>query len=154
VLLTKVLVAGSARLDLYRYGGDSLQGRYHLVRMHPLSAGELALRGQGASGHYRQAQVADQEESNCRAFHMSERWFYDDGIGEVLNENRSVICRPSYQEDGPILAMAPALYDAARKLLAAWDNRTKSEQLASPLIAEFAAQARPLVEYHWYEDDE
>jgi predicted AAA+ superfamily ATPase len=39
----KILVTGSARLDLYRYGGDSLQGRYHLLRLHPLSVAELAL---------------------------------------------------------------------------------------------------------------
>jgi uncharacterized protein len=39
----QVLVTGSARLDLYRRGGDSLQGRYHLLRMHPLSAAELGL---------------------------------------------------------------------------------------------------------------
>ena len=41
----RILVTGSARLDYYRYGGDSLQGRYHLLRLHPLSAGELRLRG-------------------------------------------------------------------------------------------------------------
>jgi predicted AAA+ superfamily ATPase len=40
----KILVTGSARLDFYRHGGDSLQGRYHLLRMHPLSVGELDLR--------------------------------------------------------------------------------------------------------------
>jgi len=40
----RILVTGSARLDFYRHGGDSLQGRYHLLRMHPLSAGELGLR--------------------------------------------------------------------------------------------------------------
>jgi uncharacterized protein len=34
------LVTGSARLDAYRRGGDSLQGRYHPYRLHPLSAGE------------------------------------------------------------------------------------------------------------------
>lgn len=38
-----ILVTGSARLDLYRYSGDSLQGRYHLLRLHPLSAAELEL---------------------------------------------------------------------------------------------------------------
>jgi predicted AAA+ superfamily ATPase len=27
----KILVTGSGRLDLYRFGGDSLQGRYHLL---------------------------------------------------------------------------------------------------------------------------
>ncbi len=35
------LVTGSARLDVYRKGGDSLQGRYHHYRLHPLSAHEL-----------------------------------------------------------------------------------------------------------------
>ena len=42
----RILVTGSARLDFYRHGGDSLQGRYHLLRMHPLSAGELGLERQ------------------------------------------------------------------------------------------------------------
>lgn len=36
----KVLVTGSARLDFYRFGGDSLQGRYHFLRLHPLSVAE------------------------------------------------------------------------------------------------------------------
>lgn len=36
-----ILVTGSAKLDYYRRGGDSLQGRYHLLRMHPLSLAEL-----------------------------------------------------------------------------------------------------------------
>jgi predicted AAA+ superfamily ATPase len=35
------LVTGSARLDFYRRGGDSLQGRYHPYRLHPLSVTEL-----------------------------------------------------------------------------------------------------------------
>lgn len=40
----RILVTGSARLDLYRRGGDSLQGRYHYIRLHPLSAAELGLQ--------------------------------------------------------------------------------------------------------------
>lgn len=40
----QILVTGSARLEYYRYGGDSLQGRYHLLRMHPLSVAELNLK--------------------------------------------------------------------------------------------------------------
>lgn len=40
----RILVTGSARLDLYRFGGDSLQGRYHMLRLHPLSVAELGLR--------------------------------------------------------------------------------------------------------------
>ncbi len=39
----RILVTGSARLDLYRYGGDSLQGRYHMLRLHPLSVAELGV---------------------------------------------------------------------------------------------------------------
>lgn len=35
------LVTGSARLDYYRKGGDSLLGRYHYFRMHPLTIPEL-----------------------------------------------------------------------------------------------------------------
>ena len=42
----RILVTGSARLDLYRFGGDSLQGRYHLLRLHPFSMAELGLRSQ------------------------------------------------------------------------------------------------------------
>ncbi|MBI2339523.1 MAG: ATP-binding protein [Deltaproteobacteria bacterium] len=37
----QILVTGSARLDFYRRGGDSLQGRYHYFRLHPLSAAEI-----------------------------------------------------------------------------------------------------------------
>ncbi|MFH1378990.1 MAG: AAA family ATPase [bacterium] len=39
----QILVAGSARLDFYRFGGDSLQGRYHFLRFHPLSTAELKI---------------------------------------------------------------------------------------------------------------
>jgi predicted AAA+ superfamily ATPase len=39
----RILVTGSGRLDLYRFGGDSLQGRYHLLRLHPLSVAELGI---------------------------------------------------------------------------------------------------------------
>jgi predicted AAA+ superfamily ATPase len=38
------LVTGSARLDYYRKGGDSLQGRYHYYRLHPFSFAECAVR--------------------------------------------------------------------------------------------------------------
>jgi predicted AAA+ superfamily ATPase len=37
----RFLVTGSARLDIYRRGGDSLQGRYHHYRLHPLSFAEV-----------------------------------------------------------------------------------------------------------------
>lgn len=36
------IITGSARLDYYRKGGDSLQGRYHYYRLHPFSLMELS----------------------------------------------------------------------------------------------------------------
>lgn len=37
----KVIVTGSARLDVFQKSGDSLLGRYEQLRMHPFSVGEL-----------------------------------------------------------------------------------------------------------------
>jgi predicted AAA+ superfamily ATPase len=36
------IITGSARLDYYSKGGDSLQGRYHYYRLHPFSLRELS----------------------------------------------------------------------------------------------------------------
>jgi predicted AAA+ superfamily ATPase len=41
----RILVTGSARLDHYRKGGDSLAGRYRYFRLHPFSLRELAESG-------------------------------------------------------------------------------------------------------------
>lgn len=40
----KILVTGSARLDVFKRGGDSLMGRYFLYHVHPFSVAELAQR--------------------------------------------------------------------------------------------------------------
>lgn len=42
----KILVIGSAKLDILRKGGDSLQGRYHFLRLHPLSYNEVQGKNQ------------------------------------------------------------------------------------------------------------
>lgn len=39
--LHQFLVTGSARLDIYRRGGDSLMGRYHYWRLHPFTLSEI-----------------------------------------------------------------------------------------------------------------
>jgi len=39
--LVKIIVTGSARLDILNFGGDSMMGRYFLYRLHPLSIREL-----------------------------------------------------------------------------------------------------------------
>ena len=36
-----ILITGSARMNLYRKGGDSLQGRYHYYTLHPFSLAEM-----------------------------------------------------------------------------------------------------------------
>lgn len=41
----RILVTGSARLDVFRRGGDSLAGRYFLHRLYPLSVRELKKQG-------------------------------------------------------------------------------------------------------------
>ncbi len=38
----RFLITGSARLDIYRKGGDSMLGRYHYYRLHPFSLAEAA----------------------------------------------------------------------------------------------------------------
>lgn len=38
----RMMVTGSARLDLYRKGGDSMMGRYHYHRLHPISLAEAS----------------------------------------------------------------------------------------------------------------
>ena len=40
----KIIVTGSARLDYYRKGGDSLAGRYRYFRLHPFSLREVNRR--------------------------------------------------------------------------------------------------------------
>jgi predicted AAA+ superfamily ATPase len=37
----KIIVTGSGRLDIIRRGGDSLQGRYHMIRFLPLTLNEI-----------------------------------------------------------------------------------------------------------------
>lgn len=62
-----IVVTGSARLDVFRRGGDSLLGRYFLLRMHPFSLGELTeqvllpdeLQGKLTQVHAPQTAVCD-----------------------------------------------------------------------------------------------
>lgn len=39
----RILVTGSGRLELFGFGGDSLQGRYHLLRLHPFTVAEAGI---------------------------------------------------------------------------------------------------------------
>ena len=43
----RIIVTGSARLDYYRKGGDSLAGQYRYFRLHPFSLREMGRRRHG-----------------------------------------------------------------------------------------------------------
>ncbi len=45
------IVTGSARLDYFRKGGDSMLGRYHYLRLHPLTLNEIS-KNPGAQDIY------------------------------------------------------------------------------------------------------
>ena len=45
----RIIVTGSARLDYYRKGGDSLQGRYRYFRLHPFSLAKFRRRRRRAT---------------------------------------------------------------------------------------------------------
>lgn len=57
----KIIVTGSARLDLYQKGNDSLMGRYFMYRMHPLSIGEI-VRTDVIDSEYSQPQKIDDDD--------------------------------------------------------------------------------------------
>lgn len=42
----KFIVTGSARLDIFRKGGDSMLGRYHYYRIHPYTLPELGINSE------------------------------------------------------------------------------------------------------------
>lgn len=45
----KFLITGSARLDVFRKGGDSMMGRYHYYRIHPFTLPELGINKKNLS---------------------------------------------------------------------------------------------------------
>lgn len=51
---SQIIVTGSARLDVYKAGGDSLMGRYFLYRLHPFSVGEIV------NPQFRDSEIAPQ----------------------------------------------------------------------------------------------
>ena len=59
-----ILVTGSARMDIYRRGGDSLLGRYHSYLLHPLSLAELL--GVSADSSCPGSLVFSDKEKECR----------------------------------------------------------------------------------------
>lgn len=76
------MVTGSARLDYYKKSGDSLMGRYHYYRMHPLSLpelGDVSLNTLLKFGGFPEPFLR-QRESDLRRWHLQrrERIIYSD----------------------------------------------------------------------------
>ncbi|NGX41835.1 MAG: hypothetical protein K940chlam7_00109 [Chlamydiae bacterium] len=56
----RFVITGSARLNLFRRGGDSLQGRYHYYRLHPFSLAEC-LQKKNKIQVFEEIPIADQQ---------------------------------------------------------------------------------------------
>lgn len=82
--LHSFLVTGSARLDHYRKGGDSLLGRYHYHRLHPLSLPELRFESAALDGLMRFGGFPEpflkQSERTLRRWHLQR-------LARVLHED-------------------------------------------------------------------
>lgn len=72
----RVLITGSARLDLYRRGSDSLAGRYFLHRLYPLSVGELKAQSRSPRETLQQLMVLGgfPEPFFSQSEELSKRW--------------------------------------------------------------------------------
>lgn len=57
----QIIVTGSARLDIYKRGGDSLMGRYFSYRMHPLSVGECLRQDLRSTEIVEPKKISDQQ---------------------------------------------------------------------------------------------
>lgn len=92
---SQILVTGSARLDVYRKGGDSLLGRYLHFRLHPFSVGEL-LRNKALDPDKVLENVLSSQEASGEALDAFNRLFQFGGFPEPLleaNEELGVIWR-------------------------------------------------------------
>lgn len=90
----RILVTGSARLDIYRKGGDSLLGRYRFYRLHPLSLSEL-LGTRLVQSPFKEL-VFPEENKNQKAFF--ERLFIFGGFPQVFLKNNEKELRRWHNE--------------------------------------------------------
>lgn len=79
----KILVTGSARLDIYRKGGDSLLGRYRRFRLHPFSVREL-LRSKEVRRIQQPFQALDFPESDAQQKELFQLLLKFGGFPEVF----------------------------------------------------------------------
>lgn len=90
----RILVTGSARLDIYKKGGDSLLGRYHPYRLHPLSLGEL----HSFNSDFKPFQKLAFAESGDRPEELFNRLLKFGGFPEIYVENNERTLRRWHNE--------------------------------------------------------
>lgn len=100
------LITGSARLDYYRRGGDSLQGRYHYYRLHPFSLGEV-LRFSEAGDLERLIKFGGFPEPFFQADERFLRRWQNERLHRVLHED--LVNLERVQEISQIMLLAEAL---------------------------------------------
>jgi len=70
----RYLITGSAQLDIFRKGGDSMMGRYHYYRIHPFTLSELGISTENLKkllkfGGFPEP-LLDEDESELRRWHL------------------------------------------------------------------------------------
>ena len=85
--LHKFLITGSARLDVYRRGGDSLLGRYHYWRLHPFTLDELPLKMTQKEGFKRLMAVGGFPEPFLDGSEPSARRWRRERFDRILKED-------------------------------------------------------------------
>ena len=88
----RFLITGSARLDIYRKGGDSMLGRYHYYRLHPFSLAEVT--GQVFIPKIME-EIPIKGEGEKEAFHILDRF---GGFPEPFLKQNSRILRRWHNE--------------------------------------------------------
>jgi len=81
------LVTGSARLDVYRRGGDSLMGRYHYWRLHPLTLDELPSTISAKEGYQRLLTLGGFPEPFLAADEREARRWRRERFDKILRED-------------------------------------------------------------------
>jgi len=77
----KIIVTGSAHLNVYKKGGDSLQGRYHYYTLHPFSLAELS----GIKNEYKPLSALSFHSENTKVYTDNlNRLFKFGGFPEIL----------------------------------------------------------------------
>src|SRR3990167_2124068 len=81
------LVTGSARLDVYKRGGDSLMGRYHYWRLHPLTIDELPFHLSPQEGYQRLLTLGGFPEPFLIADEREARRFRHERYNRIIKED-------------------------------------------------------------------